>query len=207
MGLLGVKAESSHNLQAACWITCLHQVANGISYFILKSQVLSGFWSNMWVCHLNRFIKSKIYFALNERILLCWVLNQKLSIIKMFLLLLTSLLAINGTIIFLRKIFNVGGDIYTWNSRYQCVQIISKHMLSMIHFSINFFEQVSFSKIKCLHSSRHFHGSYEMLVSSVLKKNYRNTCKIIHYAGQLCRLPKWHNCMQQFRAYILYNNS
>lgn len=139
----------------------------------------------MWVCHLNQFIKSKIYFALNKHILLCWVFNQQLSIIKMFLLLLTSLLAINGTIIDLRKVFNVGGiSTHKIVDTYQCVQIISKHILSMIHFfSMNFFEQVSFSKIKCLHSSRHFHGSYEILVSSVLKKNYRNTCKISTMLG------------------------
>lgn len=125
MGLLGVKAESSNNFQEACWITCLYQVANRISYFILKSQVLSGSWSNIWVCHLNQFIKSKGYFALNEHILLCWVFNQ-LSIIKMFLLLLTSLFAINGTIIFCRKVFNVG-EISTHKlvDTYQCVQIIS----------------------------------------------------------------------------------
>lgn len=107
MGLLGVEAESSHNPFAACWITCLHQLANRISYFIFKSQVLSRFWPNMWVIyHLNQFIK--YVSLLSEHILLYWVLNKQLSIIKICLL--TADLTVY---IMVRNIFNVG-IIYTY---------------------------------------------------------------------------------------------
>lgn len=102
-GLLGGKTESSHNPLAACWITCLHQLANRISYsFIFKSQVLSRSWSNMWVIyHLNQFIKYVL--LLSEHILLCWGLNKQLSIIKLYLI-----TADFTVYIMVRNVFNVG---------------------------------------------------------------------------------------------------
>lgn len=110
MGLLGVEAESSHNLLTACWITCLYQPANGISYsFIFKSQVLSRSWSNMWVIyHLNQFIK--YILLLSVHILLCWALNKQLSIIKICFI--TGDLTVY---IMVRNVFNVGAmSTYKW---------------------------------------------------------------------------------------------